>query len=390
MIRYISIQILIVVACLLIILLNIAAAWDIYHKEKSSESAKVDQFTLLNICFYDTLMGIYLAYITIKSLTFSDEYCTHDHSWRSGLQCNILGFIFTFSAHGSLLMISVTALTRSCKCLLNRSCSLRQIVKLSFVLHIINAVHSVMPILPISYIQDMFRAQMTFTDNPFMLNFEPEELARKYRVYFGNNIPLPNTYTMLDHLNNVSSTGEMFEPEELGYYSFSSLCIHNMYGSQTSLVGYKVGYMLCISTLLVVVTTAYISIVIHAHITSRNINQMAVNAPQNSNNDLSVKVMLMIGSQLVCWITIMILTIVYSSLTNLHAPQLLYELTAVVIFPVNSYLNPIFNSFMYKKILEQAYKLMKRFGTENEAVVAIELQAMPGARQPGNKPNTAE
>ena len=107
---------------------------------------------------------------------------------------------------------------------------------------------------------------------------------------------------------------------------------------------------------------------------------MAANAPINSNNDLSVKVMLMIGSQLVCWITVMILTIVYSSFTNLHAPQVLYEVTAVVIFPMNSYLNPIFNSFMYKKMLELGNKLKTCFmkNCTRPEIVRIELDVMPG------------
>ena len=378
--------------CGLIFLLNSVAAWDVFLKKAQSPSAKVDKLILLSVCFYDTLMGVYLTYISTVSFIFSNQYCKNDGEWRTGLQCKLLGCLFTFSSHGSLFMVSFTSLTRYCKCVLQRNISFKLALIIAICLHLVNAAHSVLPVLPISAIQDIFRERMTFKDNPFIKVFKAAVVVEKYKVYYGENITVPNTYTMLDHLNNVSTGGEMFTPRELGYYSYSSLCIQNIYGHQESLLEYKIGYMACLILLIAVASISYIKIVLHAYQTSKNANQMAANAPINSNNDLSVKVMLMIGSQLVCWITIMILTIVYSSLTNLHAPQLLYELTAVVIFPVNSYLNPIFNSFMYKKILEQAYKLMKRFGTENEAVpvVAIELQAMPGARQPGNRPNAAE
>jgi len=109
--------------------------------------------------------------------------------------------------------------------------------------------------------------------------------------------------------------------------------------------------MISTTLLLLVTSTSYIGIVKHVFKTSRNVNQMMANpdGARDSSKDLSVKVMLMIGSQLTCWTTVMILTIVYSR--TLVAPQLLYELTAVVIFPLNSYLNPVFNSFLYKKIV---------------------------------------
>ena len=378
MIQYISIRILIIVECVLILFLNAAAVWDIYNKESVSQAAKVDKFILLSICFYDTLMGLYLGYIFVKSVLFADDYCKNDYLWRSGLACRFLGVLFTFSVHGSLFMVSMTSLTRSFKCILNRNPSLIKIIEFSCFLHVINAVHSIIPILPISFIQDIFRARMTFSENPFIKNYEPAELGRKYKVFFGENITIPDTYTMLEHLNNVSSGGHMFDPQELGYYSYSSLCIPNMYHSQDSLLDYKIGYMAFIMVLLILASASYISIVIHARRSARNVNKMAANAAQSMNTDLSVKVMLMIGSQLACWITVMILTIVYSTLVNSYAPQLLYELTAVVIFPMNSYLNPVFNSFLYKSIQSKVkwvvgYWLVKRKGVREE----VEMVTMP-------------
>ena len=345
-------QALIVIQCGLIFILNLVAIWDICHRESNSPATQVDKLTLGSICFYDSLMGIYLAYIFINSLLFSGKYCLNDHEWRSGLQCDVLGFLFTFSAHGSLFMISLTSLTRCCKCVLGYQISFKATVYISSVLHTVNAIHSVIPILPVSFIQDVFRARMTFHDNPFMREYNTFELTRKFVVYFGGNITVPDTYSMLDRLNNVSTGGHMFEPQELGYYSYSSLCIQNIFSDQQSLLGYKIIYFISITALLVIVSISYISIVIHSYRTSRDVNQLANNPNQNNNNDLSMKVMLMIGSQLLSWITVMTLTIVYSYI-DAFAPQLLYELIAVLIFPVNSFLNPVFNSFLYKWICTQ-------------------------------------
>ena len=378
MIHNTFIVILIVVECVLILVLNAIAVWDICMQEATTEPAKVNKLNLLSICFYDTLMGFYLAYIFTKSVRLTGNYCLKDYEWRSSLQCRLLGVLFTFSMHGSLFMVSISSITRCRRCVFNRNVSIKQFIGVSALMLAFNAIHSSVPVLPISAIQDIFRERMTFTDNPFILEFKASEIIRKYRVYFGENITVPSTYTMLDHLNNVSTGGDMFEAEELGYYSYSSLCIQNIYGSQESLLHYKIFYMTCLACLLLSVSASYIVIVTHSYKTSANVNQLAANEarnPRNTNLDLSVKVMLMIGSQLVCWITVMILTIVYSSLTNLHAPQLLYELTAVLIIPLNSFINPIFNSFLYKMIMGKVKQCFIKCCGKN-SVAAVEATEM--------------
>ena len=47
--------------------------------------------------------------------------------------------------------------------------------------------------------------------------------------------------------------------------------------------------------------------------------------------------------------------VVYAIFNNLYAPNLLYELTATIVLPMNSYLNPIFNSILYKYVFLRWY-----------------------------------
>ena len=347
MIKNTFIKVLIIIECLLILVLNTIAVWDVSTKKTESKSAKIDQLIIISLSVYDSLMGVYLGYIFIKSIIFSDKYCLNDSQWRLGIQCKALGMLFTLSSHGSLLMISMMSLLRYCKCVLGREISFRITIVILSLLHLINIAHSCLPIIPLSSVQDVFRAYMSFSNNPFFKEYEADELIRKYLVYYGENASVPSTYTMLEHLNKASTGGHMFDPQELGYYSSSSLCIHNIYSHQESLLIYRIPYMITITILLLATSTSYISIVRHANNISRHVNQMAANQNRAGSNDLSLKVMLMIGSQLVCWITVMILTIVFSY--RLVASRLLYQVTAVIIFPLNTYLNPIFNSFLYKK-----------------------------------------
>ena len=257
--------------------LNIFAGIEIASKDAESRTAKVDQLILLVLCGYDMLMGLCVGFTFFKSMLYSGKYCFHDKEWRASLQCKFLGCFFSLSAHGSLLMISILSLTRCYKCVFNRTVKVKVIAAVAMAVFIVNAFHAVLPILPISGVQDIFRASMTFTDNPFVNKYNKAELARKYRLYKGDNVNTPSTYAMLDQLNNISSKLGMFDPEELGYYSYSPLCIQNIFGHQDSLVWYKVVYILVIITVLVLTSVSYAAIVFHTFKVSNAVQQGASN-----------------------------------------------------------------------------------------------------------------
>jgi len=74
-----------------------------------------------------------------------------------------------------------------------------------------------------------------------------------YQTYFGHDSGRLETYAMLYALANTTTRTTMFEPIELGYYSYSSLCIHNIFGVQESFFWYRVAYIMSISGFLLMV-----------------------------------------------------------------------------------------------------------------------------------------
>ena len=347
----------------LTVTMNVFAAVEIYRRDVDTRAGRVDKLFLITLCAYDTLMGLCVGVTFIKTIIYSGNYCLKDDEWRSSLQCKLLGCCFTLAAHGSLLTVSMISLTRCYKVAFDRTVRTKVIAVITAITFIFNTLHSALPIIPLSGVQDVFRASMTFSDNPFASEYDPLEMKRKYRVYKGDDVTFPDTYTMLERLNNISSKPGLFDPTELGYYSYSPLCIHNIYGTQSSLVVYKVVYMSVIVALLIATTISYITIVCNVYRTSKLAQQGAANQVNNNNTELSIKVVLVIGSQLFCWITVVILMAVYGLMKDIYAPDLLYELTAIVFLPMNSYLNPVFNSSLYRKVMT----LVKRaFSVMNE------------------------
>ena len=349
------------VTAFLIVSLNTFAEIEFYRMAPETVTGKVDKCILLIVGCYDLMMGLCVGCTFAKTMIMSGKYCLRDSEWRSSMQCKLLGCCFSFSAHGSLFMISMMSLTRCYKCVLDKEITCKVVALVSGAFAVLNAFHSALPILPVAKIQDVFRVSMSFSGNPFMSEYNRTELERKYKVYKGDNVSIPDTYTMLDGLKNVSSIPGIFKPKELGYYSFSPLCIQNIYGVQASLVWYKVIYMVCIVLLLTVVSISYIFIVHHAFTVSKKAQRSSANRVKNNNVDLSIKVVLVIGSQLFCWIPVIVLMVVFGLLMDSNAPDFLYELTAIVLLPMNSFLNPIFNSCLYREVMGLGKRLHADF-----------------------------
>ena len=80
---------------------------------------------------------------------------------------------------------------------------------------------------------------------------------------------------------------------------------------------------------------------------------------------MTVKILLIIGTQLISWISFIGATIYYD--LNEGVPDLIFEIFATVVIPINSVLNPIFYSEIYKTTLMNMKAMMKNcFNVESQ------------------------
>ena len=121
--------------------------------------------------------------------------------------------------------------------------------------------------------------------------------------------------TMSRKLNNITSRHNIFDLTEIGYYGNTGLCVHNIFkdsGDQQLYQIYKILYCTVLLILLSVVSFAYVKIVLKQKRSHRAVavpNAPGSN-PSSTATSLTLKVALMIGSQLVCWISF-IITVFY-------------------------------------------------------------------------------
>ena len=63
----------------------------------------------INRDFGDTLMGVLVAGMVNRDLTWRDEYYLHVHEWRSGVACKVLGAIVLASSEVCVLTLPLIA-----------------------------------------------------------------------------------------------------------------------------------------------------------------------------------------------------------------------------------------------------------------------------------------
>ena len=348
----------------LIIVLNIKEGYKCWKMDCTSKNKAIDRTLLLQIFLCDTLMGVYLCCIvfTAMILKFKGDYCIVEQDWRASSICSTLGVIFSFSSHGSLLAIAAVSITRFISCQgFFREMSKRTVIVGSITGASVNLLHSALPLMPINSIQNAFRTAIyleNLNENPFF-NSNPVNLSRLDKVYNqifhqdgGNDI-----HKMSKELNNITSKHNIFDVIEIGYYGNTGLCVHNIFkdhGDQYLYRVYKILYCAVLLALLSVVCFSYVKIVLKQRHSNKAVANL--NATTGSNSaDLTLKVALMIGSQLACWISFVMTVMYFQYMTKNPATPMAFEVFALVIIPINSFLNPVFYSELYKKLMRYLY-----------------------------------
>jgi uncharacterized protein (UPF0333 family) len=223
--------------------------------------------------------------------------------------------------------------------------------------------HSILPLLPFTSVQEVFRTEIFFSnieENPFF-NKNPVNVSHLEWMYRSRYEVQADIYTMLAGMKNVTSKPEIFDTSEISYYGNTGLCIHNIFKVQDSFKVYKLIYCIALLVILMIVAITYFKIVKADRKSKARLAKAAAasgqeaGAQENNSNALTIKVVLMIGTQLVGWIPLIFTTMYYQYITSNPAPPLVFEVFALIVIPINSFLNPVFNSELYKKVMGWAW-----------------------------------
>eukprot|EP00116_Pleurobrachia_bachei_P004885 sb/3465147/ len=335
-----------------------------------SKGLPISTDILAGDCYILTLV------VSAVGLRLRGKYCQLDGDWRSSFNCAALGCLFSFSSHGSFLLITMMSAIRFMTCLdLVKNISIRAIWIISIVMGVLNLVHAILPTLPLSIIQQVFRTDILLTsgpENPLISRYDEYHIRKMHSLAFdtmekdhvhGNGF---STDTGEDHilgietifadLRKITSKPSIFDYMSIGYYGNSPLCVANIYKNQASYLGYKIAYCVIVGVLISILTVSYVSILVASFFSASE------SGPDNNDyvSKLALKLSLLIGSQMIAWLSYIITGLYYSWINPAAPPGVVYELFSLVVLPSNSLLNPIFYSTIYRSIIEWAWKLWRK------------------------------
>ena len=248
----------------------------------------------------------------------------------------------------------------------------------SLICGLMNAANAIVPILKHYMVQQIFRSSIFINQaniNPFFDDFDDTGLGRVFRALFPNETETTSLYDQIDALRNLTSDPSFFDFTEISYYGNTPLCINNIFKNQDTYMDYKIAYILLLGCILTLVSISYILIVLE----SRKGQAIRQGPGPDQYTRLTIKVSLIIASQLLCWISLMVVT-TYFAVTDSAANVTFFEVFAILIIPGNSFLNPILYSNLYssgvaklKKALVAVKELLPEIGTVDTPNVAATL-----------------
>ena len=370
LIKSIPIGIATVIGGICISAINIRVGYHTWMSEVSTKSGEIDRLLRLQVCFYDFLMGVYLTLIVVAGVAIraSGRYCRQDQSWRSSIFCNCLGMIFSFSSHGSLLVVSIISIIRCINCsLLFIEIPVRFITCLSIICLVVNTAHALLPVLSITNFFHSGIFLYNFTRNPFFSqagNLNVTHLKEIHRTMFNLNSETENNmndiHQTVRELENITSDANAFSITDIGYYGNSPLCMGNIFKLEADrrFLFYRNVYFIIIGMLLLAVSISYTIIVITKNRSQARIRH-DVDGLDQGPSPLTVKVSLMIISQLAAWCSFIGVACYFTWWVGESPPSLVFEIFALLVIPVNSLLNPVFYSTFYKTIKEELWLLWR-------------------------------
>jgi len=312
----------------------------------TDEITKFKRVLLLNISIADIIMGFYLLTVASYSATYSGIYGQFDHEWRSSLNCSITGSLAVFSSETScFLMVILTAFKlKSSKQKSNSESSITKLwpwVLCIVAVWLFGFLLSIFPIFGISfqYFTHTVSFPSTFHKEGTWVLATLKQFACRYEVL--------SNLTITDYGDDFESVSMFLEntfPDSspvrsFGYYGETSVCMPRLYVGRGER-SWEFTLFLITLNLLCFLFIAVGNILIQWQDAKLTID----------TTDRAKKIrklfFALFGTDFCCWIPICILS--YSRLfgPTVPYPDIVYQISATLLLPINSAVNPLVISYI--------------------------------------------
>ena len=319
--------------------------------KQSLESISCQHFIILNISIADFIMGIYLVIIASYDASFSRFYGAVDREWRSSLKCSVIGNRAIISREAScFLMVVLTGfrLKTITQAVESLTASSRPWIIGIITAWLFSFLLGIAPMFPqtskyflhgFSY-SNAFQNGMWHTTNLQQFACRLSVLSNNTIKFTGNKFQSVEKFVAGSFSNDASV--KLFD-----YYDETSVCMPKFY------VAYGESsweFTLAMITLNFVcfffIAVFYFIIYKHSIASSAN---LGTNRPNNQAKTMQKRIARIIGTDFCCWIPICVMAFVR---LGVEFSDIAYQISAVLLLPINSAMNPILFSPLLDKLID--------------------------------------
>uniref|UniRef100_H2Z7C7 G-protein coupled receptors family 1 profile domain-containing protein n=1 Tax=Ciona savignyi TaxID=51511 RepID=H2Z7C7_CIOSA len=323
-------------------------------------SLRANHLLVLNLALSDLIMGIYLLLLGSAGAFYSGVYCANKLYWLSSTLCDVMGVMVVTSSEMSVLtMVMLTALRLYAVLNPFYSSTRPQIKVVIFFIAATWFFSLFLSLLPLSVgLQGIFVGSAVMQDNPFfdnvVVDFQTtKNLAEKLYVFDRKHIDSSSV-----NIEEASSWKDYLSVTIAPYIPFTNICIHRYYSANsvcipnlfvTSTVpawGFTFFLMILNLSSFLFVFIAYIAIYIKS---SRTKLVKRTSKGFVRTSALEKKIVRLIASDFCCWVPVSVIGFI--SIGGIPVPDIAYVVSAAVLLPINSALNPLFYSTFIDRML---------------------------------------
>ena len=310
------------------------------------------QVIILNISIADFIMGVYLLTIAAYSESFSGRYGEVDHEWRSSLKCSIIGSLVVISGQTScFLMVVLTAfrLTNVVNAIDLLNSSLSRWVICIITAWVFSFIMGIVPIIISSDFMHSFSFSSTF-HNGILDSSQLTEFACRIAASSNKTIEFDG-----NEFQSVIKFVEKGLPQNIsvvmfGYYGQTSICMPRFYAAYGENSWEYTIFIITVNFLsFFSIAVGYIWIVKHSSKSSANVGRVQNKRANAQAAKMQQRISRIIATDFCCWIPICIMAYVR---LGVKFSDIVYQISAVLLLPINSALNPfLFTSLLDKLIV---------------------------------------
>ena len=312
---------------------------------------------LLNISIADFFMGIYLIILALQSVRFSGEYGEQDALWKTSFFFSFIGSLAFAAGETScflMALLTVFRLHNICKPFETSNITTRPWKIAVVFIWCLTVSLATIPIIPTITLRNYFVHEV-WVSNPFnstgIWNVQSiTSFAKQLALFRNKTVAKPiDSWTkandfLTEHFSEYPILGEF------GYYSATSVCLARIFVTFDAAVWlYSI---IIISTNLIIFLIIAISyIFLYYSATKNRIDQRQLT---DEDSLLRKRIFRIVISDFFCWIPVCI--IAYMWLSDIEIKEVVHTISAIILLPINSAVNP----FLYSSLPELIWGLIYR------------------------------